>query len=248
MTGSGNWTYLMPGAHPLLIDAGVGELTHLESIAGARRDGPGHVVVTHAHGDHIAGVSAIAARWPSTRFSKVPWPDRDSKHAVTWSLIRDGDVIPAGDSELQVVHTPGHAPDHVALWHAESRTLFSGDLVVSGSTVVIPATMGGSLAAYLQSLQRVLDLSPLRLLPAHGDPITEPAALIEQYIAHRLQRDTQVLAAVRSGLRRVDDIVAHIYTGLAAPLVPMARDSVLAHLHKLEHEQLVRVTGDEWHT
>jgi glyoxylase-like metal-dependent hydrolase (beta-lactamase superfamily II) len=248
MTGAGNWTYFMPGAQPLLIDAGVGEEAHLQAIAGARRDGPGHVVVSHAHGDHISGVPAIAARWPAARFSKYPWPDRDGKHAVSWSPLSDGEVIAAGDTQLQVVHTPGHAPDHVALWHAESRTLFSGDLVVSGTTVVIPASMGGSLAEYLQSLQRVLALAPLRLMPAHGDPIDDPVTLIEQYIQHRRQRDTQVLAAVRAGFHTAEDIVAHVYTGLAAPLVPMARESVLAHLRKLEDDGLVRYERDEWHT
>jgi ribonuclease/clavin/mitogillin len=248
MTGAGNWTYLMLGARPVLFDAGIGEPAHVQAIAEARADGPGHVVVSHAHSDHIAGVTAIAARWPETRFFKFPWPERDAIYRVTWSPLRDGDVIAAGDSQLEVVHTPGHAPDHVALWHAASQTLLSGDLVVSGTTVVIPATMGGSLAAYLDSLERVRALCPRRLLPAHGDPIDDPSALIEQYVRHRRERDTQVLAAVRGGLHSVESIVTHIYAGLAPALVPMARESVLAHLRKLQDDGLVHAVKDEWHT
>jgi glyoxylase-like metal-dependent hydrolase (beta-lactamase superfamily II) len=77
MTGSGNWTYFLPGHHPLLIDAGVGEATHIAAIAERGADGPHHVLVTHAHSDHISGVTAIAKRWAQTTFSKYPWADRD---------------------------------------------------------------------------------------------------------------------------------------------------------------------------
>jgi len=246
MTGAGNWTYFLPGAHPVLIDAGVGEPAHLKAIAGARHDGPGHVLVSHAHGDHISGVTALAARWRGTRFSKRPWPERDRNLAVSWTPLADGDTIPAGDSQLEVIHTPGHAPDHLAFWHAESRTLFSGDLVVTGTTVVIPATMGGNLSDYLHSLRRVLALGPSRLLPAHGFAIDDPATIITRYLRHRRDREIQVLAALEAGLSSVDQIADAIYAGLAVTLLPMARESVLAHLHKLQHEGLARVVDDVW--
>ena len=230
----------------MLIDAGVGEAAHVNAIAAASEAGPGHVVVSHAHGDHISGVTALADRWSHTRFSKVPWPERDQKHPVTWWPLADDDVIAAGDSELRVVHTPGHAPDHIAFWHPFSRTLFSGDLVVQGTTVVIPATAGGSLSQYLESLRRVLALQPARLLPAHGAVIENPTTIIEQYIEHRYQREAQVRSAVQSGITSTDAIVARIYVGLPAPLIPMARESVLAHLYKLEAEGVVRAADGEW--
>src|SRR5690606_33300032 len=110
---------------------------------------------------------------------------------AAWQPLRDGDVVPAGDVELHVVHTPGHAPDHLAFWEPSTQTLFSGDLVVPGTTVVIPANMEGSLSAYLQSLERVLALGPARLMPAHGSPVDDPQTLIRQYIAHRLERERQ---------------------------------------------------------
>lgn len=247
MTGSGNWTYVLPGRNPLMIDAGVGEVRHIQSIAQQRGDGPQHVVVTHAHGDHISGTTAIAGRWPDTRFSKYPFPERDDKYPVVWSTLRDGDVIPAGDDHVEVVHTPGHAPDHIALWHPTTRSLISGDLVVAGTTVVIPASMGGSLTAYLTSLQRVLDLAPARLLPAHGNAVDDPAGLIREYITHRLFREQQVRAGLARGRRTVDALVDDIYVGLAPALVPMARESILAHLLKLQDEGIVRRDGEEWY-
>jgi glyoxylase-like metal-dependent hydrolase (beta-lactamase superfamily II) len=155
-------------------------------------------------------------------------------------------MIAAGDGELEVVHTPGHAPDHVVLWDAATRTLFSGDLVTLGTTVVIPASMEGSLSAYLHSLERVLALQPLRLMPAHGSPIEDPSTILRQYIDHRHERERQVIAALRAGDRTADALVARIYVGLKPALVPMARDSVMAHLRKLEDDSAARREGDEW--
>jgi glyoxylase-like metal-dependent hydrolase (beta-lactamase superfamily II) len=179
-------------------------------------------------------------------FSKYPWPERDAKYDVAWQSLKDDDIVLAGDDELQVVHTPGHAPDHIALWHRRSKTLFSGDLVVPGTTVVILATHGGSLAQYLASLIRVEALAPVRLLPAHGEAIDDPVSIIRRYIVHRLEREGQILAALSAGLRTVDAIVERIYVGLGAPLVAMARESVLAHLIKLQDEARVTRVGEEW--
>ncbi len=153
-----------------------------------------HLVVTHAHSDHIAGAPAIRERRPSTRLSKMPWPIRDRD--LAWTPLADGDVIETGEGPLQVVHTPGHAPDHICLWHVESRTLFVGDMLQQGTTVVIPASHGGSVSAYLASLDRLLRLNPARALPAHGPVIEDPPALIRYYVKHRAEREEQVLAAL----------------------------------------------------
>jgi glyoxylase-like metal-dependent hydrolase (beta-lactamase superfamily II) len=246
MTGGGNWTYFLPGRCPVLIDAGVGLDAHLEALAAQLATASAHVVVTHAHADHISGVATIAERWPQTAFSKLAWPERDQAYRVPWQFLADGDVMCAGDGELHVVHTPGHAPDHLALWEPSIRTLFSGDLVVAGSTVVIPASMEGSLRAYLESLERVLALNPARLLPAHGDPIEEPAPLIREYLEHRRARERQIIAGLRAGDRTVAALVARIYVGLDPGLVAMASESVRAHLRKLADEGAAHQVGDEW--
>ena len=246
-TGSGNWTYFLPGRHPLLIDAGVGQVSHLDALAQQAPDGPRQVVVTHAHADHISGAPALRARWPETTFAKHVWTERDAKYAVEWIPLGDGDMLPAGDEELEVVHTPGHAPDHIALWQPASRTLFGGDLIVHGTTIFIPASMGGSLTQYLRSLERVMALAPKRILPAHGPAIEEPEKLVQQYIAHRLEREKQVLSGLRDGMRTIPALVDRIYVDLAADLVPMARESVLAHLLKLQDENIVRRDGDDWY-
>jgi hydroxyacylglutathione hydrolase len=246
MTGAGNGTYLVPGPEPLLIDAGVGIESHLDAIAAAAPHGPARVLVTHAHSDHATGATAIAARWPSTRFLKLPWPERDPKYAVPWQPIADGDRISTGEGDLEVIHTPGHAPDHVALWHAPSRTAITGDLLVMGTTVVIPGSHSGSLTLYLKSLERIRALKPVRAMPAHGDVIEDPDALIEKYIAHRARREAEIRTALQAGPAKADALVSVIYGGLQKELLPMARESVMAHLLKLESEGQVRRKDELW--
>ncbi len=244
-TGKGNWTYLLPGGRPVLIDAGVGNADHLDAIAAAVPTGPADVVVTHAHGDHASGAPAIHARWADARFSKWPWPERDTdaRGAVPWQPLADGDTVLTSDGPLEILHTPGHSPDHIALWHADSLTLFVGDLLVLGSTVFIPASSGGNLADYLRSLERLRQLSPARAWPAHGPVIEDPVALITQYVEHRRQREEQVLAALAERIDTVDAITTRIYATLTPVLTPMARESVLAHLVKLEGEGRARRSG-----
>ena len=245
-TGDGNWTYLIPGPQPVLIDAGVGHASHLDAIEMASPGGPARVLVTHAHSDHATGAPAIHARWPSAQFFKMPWPERDTKIDVPWQTIRPGDRVATGEGELEAFHTPGHSPDHLAFWHEASRSVFVGDLLVAGTTVFIPASDGGSLADYLRSLRRLLELKPRRAWPAHGPVIDNPAALIQHYLDHRDERERQVVAALQSGSSTVEQITAAVYTRLKSELAPMARESVLAHLRKLEDEGRARRDGPQW--
>lgn len=243
-TGDGNWTYLIDGDTPVLIDAGVGNASHLDAIDAAVGDRRLHLVVTHAHSDHISGAPAIVERRPVTRLSKMHWPERDRQ--LTWEPLRNGELIATGQGDLEVIHTPGHAPDHVCLWHGASRTVFVGDMLAQGTTVMIPASHRGSLVEYLQSLNRLLALNAARAFPAHGPVIEDPAALIRHYIEHRAQRESQVRAALQAGATTIDDLLARIYPGLQPALEPMARESLLAHLIKLESEGRVERNQAGW--
>ena len=138
----------------------------------------------------------------SLRTFSLPWTFNSGSEA--FDFLADGDRVTTGEGVLEVVHTPGHAPDHVVLWHEESRTVFGADLLQVGNTVAIPASSGGDLPAYLRSLRRVQALRPSRVLPAHGPVIENPLALIEQYLAHRHHREVQVLSALEARLDTVD--------------------------------------------
>ena len=251
MTGSGNHTYLLvadDGA-AVLVDAGVADPRHLDAIArqlDERRGRLRDVLVTHGHPDHAAGVTALARAHPAARFLKYPWPEEDARYLVEWRPIREGDRIEAAGDALVALHTPGHSPDHVAFWHEESRTVFTGDLVVAGGSVMIHASRGGDLAQYLASLERLLTLAPARLLPAHGAVVTDPEPLLRSYIDHRRMREGQVVDALARGRDSVSSIVESIYDGLASALVPAARENVRAHLEKLRHEGRAVEHGGRW--
>jgi glyoxylase-like metal-dependent hydrolase (beta-lactamase superfamily II) len=229
-----------------LLDAATGEAAHLAALAEALGSTVlAQVLVTHAHPDHADGCDPIAERWPDAAFRKLPWPEQDRLQSVECMPIADGDRIAVGDGTLQVVHTPGHAPDHLCFFDESTGTLFSADLVVSGSSVVIPASRGGSLAQYLGSLRRVLALAPARMLPAHGQTIDDPAAILNQYLEHRKLREDQIVAAMRAGDRLPDAIVGRIYEGLDPRLKGMALESIVAHLIKLREEGRARSDPDE---
>jgi len=228
MTGAGNNTWLLDGAEPTLIDAGVGAPRHLDAIAAAlgtralRR-----VIVTHGHVDHASGVPAISARWPAVEI--CAW----TPAAAGGRTLADGEHVAAGDSSLTVIHTPGHALDHICLWNEPTGGLYAGDMVVRGSTVMIPAGRGGGLGAYLRSLDRIAALRPSIVFPGHGPVIEDPLALIAEYVAHRRLRDAQVAACLAQGIVDPDAIVARIYPDLAPALHAAARATVEAHIEHL---------------
>ncbi|CAN5457237.1 hypothetical protein BH23ACI1_BH23ACI1_10140 [soil metagenome] len=139
----------------------------------------------------------------------------------------------AGDGMLRVVPTPGHAPDHLIFFDEASGDLYCGDLVRLGGTIVIPTSKGGNLLQYLDSLRCVRDLSPRRLLPGHGPIIEEPARIIEEYIAHRAEREAQVIEALQAGCTTAGEMAARVYGPLPPEIAAAAVDTVRAHLQKL---------------
>ena len=248
-TGDGNNTWLLPGREPALIDAATGDDRHLARLREALGPAPlARVLVTHGHADHASGAPALAAAWPRAACAKMPGTG-DERYPVDWRPLAEGELVPAGDGALRVLHTPGHAPDHVCFLDEAADTLYCGDLLVLGSSVVIPASAGGSLSDYLASLARVRALRPARVLPGHGPEIPDVASLIDHYVAHRSRRDEQILAALAGGAATREAVVAQVYAGLADGLVRAAGESVLAHLVKLEAEGRVRRRpgeGGEW--
>lgn len=249
-TGDGNNTYLMApaGTPACLIDAGIGDAVHLDRLADQlrlRQSSLADVLVTHGHVDHSSGAPALASRFGPLRFSKHRSPSLDLD-GVEWRHVEDGARLQVAGTELVALHTPGHAPDHLAFWHESSRTVFTGDLVHGLTSVAIIYSRGGSLTAYLASLERLLTLEPARLLPGHGPAIDDPPRVLRTTIAHRRMREEQVRAAVAAGVDTVQSITDSIYHGLTRGLMGLARENVRAHLEKLRIDGDVAVDRDRW--
>jgi len=217
---TGNNTWLLLGRDPALVDAGIGDPAHLDALERAL-DGEAltRVFITHWHPDHVKGLPALRERW---------------RRLVVVDAA--GPPLPAGDTTLEIIPTPGHSPDHLCFYDREAGDLYCGDLARKGGTIVIPSKKGGDLRAYLVSLNLVRELAPKRLLPGHGPIVDDPVALINQYIAHRAHREQQILQAMLDGARTVDAIVRKVYPSLPASLSAAAADSVRAHLAKLRDD------------
>ena len=215
LTLEGTNTYLVGDT---VIDPGPDHERHLENILGA---GPvERIVLTHRHPDHCAGAG---------RLSELS----GSPILALGEGLQDGECI----SGLVAVHTPGHASDHLCFWHPEGRTLFSGDLIAgTGSIMVAPPE--GDLEAYVTSLQRVLALAPARIMPGHGPEVPDAAAKIDEYLAHRREREERVVAALESGASSLGEVVDLAYAEVPAAMRPYARLSARAHLEKLGHRTL----------
>lgn len=203
-------------------------------------DSISHVAVTHHHPDHVGAVSEYADR--ATVWCRY---GREASFADTTGVepdrtFRDGTDIGVGGGVVTVSETPGHAAEHVAF--GVGNSLLVGDLaVVDGSVVVGSPT--GDMRAYLTSLRRVHAMNPDRLYPAHGPVIDDPRSTCERLIAHRLDRERRVLAAVRAGNRTVDDILTSAYEKDLSGVRDLAGATVRAHLEKLAHEGRVEWDG-----
>jgi ribonuclease/clavin/mitogillin len=209
------------------------------------------ILLTHKHPDHVAGVGALQAHLgsvaPVSAHRLTAQPLGKTFHVNR--LLEDNDVITLKGSpeiSLKVMHTPGHARGHICLYEERTGTLLSGDNVVGlGSVLIDPPE--GNMSVYLESLRRMRSLPNMSIMLAgHGPAIARPYRKIDDYIAHRLERERAILSALQDGLREIKDIVARVYTDVTSKAHAMAERSVWAHLEKLEAEGLARRESETW--
>jgi hydroxyacylglutathione hydrolase len=237
MTGPGTNTYLLGRTDPILIDTGIGVPDYvplLERYMGERGwRRPSRVLLTHRHKDHLGGVKDLRARFGGVRVGKRLHRDEDLPADI--HDIRDGEVIEGDGVTLVAVYTPGHASDHLCYYMPEEKALFTGDVVLSGSTSVIPAG-DGDLLDYMSSLRRLQTFDVRRIYSAHGPVIEDGPARIAEYIEHRLLRERQILEVLGDGVETIPAMVKIIYREVPEKLHAMAGQSVESHLRKLARE------------
>jgi glyoxylase-like metal-dependent hydrolase (beta-lactamase superfamily II)/8-oxo-dGTP pyrophosphatase MutT (NUDIX family) len=257
MTGPGTNSYLVgEGDDWIAIDPGP-ELAatpdapadrHVQALLAAAPGRITRILVTHTHRDHSPAARALSQATGAPVLGRVAthpmWQDPDF---APQRELQHGERLQAGAGcTLRVVHTPGHASNHLCFLLEEEKTLFTGDHVMQGSTVVINPP-DGDMAAYLQALNALLDEELDWLAPGHGFLVAQPHAVLRALVAHRLRREAKVQAALRShGPAPLQALVPAVYDDVPSALHGVAARSLLAHLLKLQQDGQARLAGEDW--
>jgi glyoxylase-like metal-dependent hydrolase (beta-lactamase superfamily II) len=231
MTYHGTNTYLIAAADgtSIVVDPGPCSADHVAAVLDAAGR-VSRIFVTHAHHDHVGALQALRAATgaPVYAFDAGVEPDHrflDGVEVAGWTVL----------------HTPGHAADHVCLARADG-VVFSADHIMGWSTSVV----GDDMADYIASLRRMLARDDRLYLPGHGPSIANPAEYTQFLLDHRLAREAAILVALARGPQAIDALVDALYVGLEARLKPMAGRSVAAHLGKLRREGRAVEAGAVW--
>ena len=212
LTGTNTWVV---GRDPAwVVDPGPAIESHIEAVAAvvAARGGAGGIALTHGHGDHSEAVPALRERLG------VPVGDA--------ATLADGDTF----GPFRVLAVPGHADDHLVF--VAGAAAFTGDAVLGQGSVFV----SGRLREYLDGLRRLRALELSVLCPGHGDEVTDPAAKLDEYLAHRAERERKLLDALAAGARGEDELLDAAWADAPAAVRPFAAQSLRAHLEKLREE------------
>ena len=224
-TLDGTRTYLL--GETAVIDPGPAIDTHVRAIVEAMPQ-LRLILITHRHGDHAPAALPLK-KATGARIYAPEGVLEDVDHRVS-----DGETIDVGGSRVEVIATPGHTAEHVC-YLTPDGDLFTGDTILgTGTTAIFPPD--GNMGEYIRSLRLLRLRNPRRIWPGHGPTRDDAVALIDEYIAHRLEREAQVLSAFAAGAKTVEEIRRHIYTDLDERLHRAAEIQVEAHLIKLREE------------
>lgn len=237
--------YLIGEGDQLMLDAGEESARHAQALFQYFREQQSEpritqAVISHSHVGHYGGVrwvrQSIGPRFLAHPEALRTFEKQAGKDGA--AALKDGQLLRAGGMRLQVVFTPGHSPDSVCLFHGRSRSLFSADTILGGSSTTV-----SDLGDYMASLERLLALRPRTIYPAHGDVIPDGTAAIRRYIAHRREREDQIIAQLRRRPRTAQRLVELIYRDVDPRLHRAARGNVRQHLLKLQREGRVEAQG-----
>lgn len=205
------------------------------------------ILVTHHHRDHVGDVERLRARLDAPVLAHPRTAER-----VAFRIdeeIGDGHVLDLGAGHrIEATHTPGHAPGHLVFVDRGSGVAHVGDLVAGLGTILIDPDDAGDMTQYLDSLRAMADrvrAAPgLRFVPAHGPTVEDPLALLEQYLAHRVQRERKIEQAVLAGATSMEEVLARAYADTPREVWPLARMSAEAHLRRLiAQHKVLRARG-----
>ncbi|MBI3370070.1 MAG: MBL fold metallo-hydrolase, partial [Burkholderiales bacterium] len=251
MTGPGTNSYFIGAGDRVdgewaLLDPGPDDAAHVQALLAAAPGRVTRILVTHTHKDHSPAAAAIHAATGAPRYGRVAdHPEWQDTAFAPEHRLHDGDRLVLADGiTLRVIHTPGHASNHLCYLLEEEKLLFTGDHLMQGSTVVINPP-DGSMAIYLASLRRLLDEDLDWLAPGHGFLIDQPHTVVRKTIAHRLAREAKVQAALKGLQPAVDEaLLPAAYADTPPKLHAMALRSLRAHLLKLRDDGVAAQDAD----
>ena len=248
MTGPGTNSYLVGGGDALaIIDPGPDDVQHVEALLREAGAGLRYILATHTHMDH----SPAARRLKELTGAEVlgmPAPPhaRQDQDFAPDRVLRHGERIALGNATLRVIHTPGHASNHLCYLLEEEKLLFTGDHIMQGSTVVINPP-DGNMQAYFDALRALLEEDLEWLAPGHGFLIEQPHRAVLRLLAHRQTRENKVLRALHeAGGVTLEALLPLVYHDVPAERHTMAARSLFAHLEKLAAEGKVALDGEVW--
>jgi glyoxylase-like metal-dependent hydrolase (beta-lactamase superfamily II) len=236
MTGPGTNTYILGDDELALIDPGPALDAHRDALLAVVGDRLRWIFCTHTHRDHSPLARALreATGAEVLGFGATPDDGRQDEGFAPDRVLGDGDVVNWGGHRLRAVHTPGHASNHLCYLLEDHGVLFTGDHVMQGSTVVI-SPPDGDMQAYLDSLERLLELPVGAFAPGHGHVIAAPQDEVRRLIAHRLGREEKIHAALAAtGPATLEQLVRRAYDDVPERIHNVAMRSLHAHLIRLE--------------
>lgn len=250
MTGPGTNTYLVGNQQIAVIDPGPASPAHIDAIIDAANSLQGTIqwiLCTHTHLDHSPGAALLKEKTGAI-VCGLPAPvgngqDQNFRPDQHW---HDGSELECDEFFISTIHTPGHASNHLCFLLNDESVLFTGDHIMSGSTVVI-SPPDGNMAHYLASLEKLKPYTIEKLAPAHGSLLPHPMDVIEGTIQHRLMRENKVLERLATlPACTLDTLTSSVYDEVPVFLHPVARMSLLAHLEKLKEEKKVILNDTLW--
>lgn len=247
MTGPGTNTYLVGDRDMAVVDPGPAMPAHTDAIMQALAGRTlKWIFVTHTHGDHSPGTSALQTLTGASVIGMAPPPGALYQDAsfTPDRLFQDGERITCDGFTVQLIRTPGHVSNHVCFLLEEDGLLFTGDHILQGTTpVILPPD--GDMRDYLSSLEQLRGLPLKALAPGHGDIMLDPEQMITTLIRHRQRREQKIVSALQNlGPATLDMLVVQAYDDVAEHLIPWAKKTLLAHLIKLLREGRASVDGD----
>lgn len=245
-TGPGTNTYLVGKEEVTVIDPGPAMQEHIDVITAAAPNIK-QILVTHTHPDHSPGVRLLKEKLDVPAYGMLTNSSKNQDQTFNPErILGDGEVFQEEEFTIEVVHTPGHASNHLCFILKEEKLIFTGDHIMNGSTVVI-GPPDGNMKQYIQSLEKLKEYDIEKIAPGHGELLENPHEVADWIINHRLEREKKVFHALQEATKGTpDSLVEKVYDDVDSSLFPIAKASLLAHLIKLEEDQLIYSSGEEY--